>query len=300
MSRGRRWAASLALGLMAAPGPLAAQIEGAIDLGYSHAYVWRGLTRVTRPTIQPGVAIAWKTPRLMLSVGGWALLEPWQPDPDHLTQAGRDNALGELDAWVQGDYRLRFFSAVIDLHAGWIRYTFHADGDQGGLTDERDTDEAYVGLRLSGLREVYTLLGLPPDLPVGVAASAAFDLGPVGGTYLETALTAELPVLFIGEPLGSVRGRLSGGWSINQEVDPASGEPGRYDGEGSTHVALSLGTTPFFQPGGIPVTIDLLGTLQLGIDPATRVRGLGPDDEARVTARIDATASLLLPLRRTP
>lgn len=293
-------AVALGLVLLAAPFAAVAQVQAAVDLGYSHDHVWRGLTRVTRSSFQSAVAVAWKSERVMVSAGGWALLEPWQPGPDQLTVAGRDATLGELDAWVEGGYRLRLFSALLDLRAGWTLYTFHGDAAQAGLGDELDTSEAYVGLSLSQPRELYTILGLPPGLPIGLEAVAAFDLGPVGGTYLETGLRADLPVLFIGEPLGSVVARVASGWSINQESDPSSPEPGWYTGEGITHVALSLGATPFFQPGGVPLTLHVVGTLQAGVDGATRRRGLGVADEATVTARIDVTLSFLFPLRRAP
>ena len=307
------WAVTLGLVLLAAPSAAVGQVQAAVDLGYSHDHVWRGLTRVTRPSFEPAVAVAWKGERVMVSAGGWALLEPWEPDPDHLTVAGRDAALGEADAWVEGGYRLRLFSALLDLRAGWTLYTFHGDAAEAGpvevlpstcdggeqpVPEELDTSEAYVGVTIARPRELYTILGLPPDLPIGFDALAAFDLGPVGGTYLETGLRADLPVLFIGEPLGSVVARLISGWSINQAS--AEAEPGWYAGEGLTHVALSLGATPFFQPGGVPLTIHAVGTLQAGVDAATRRRGPGPDDEATVTARIDVTLSFLFPLRRAP
>lgn len=292
------WAVALGLVFLATPSAAVGQVQAAVDLGYSHDHVWRGLTRVTRPSFQSAVAVAWKNEQVMVSAGGWALLEPWQPEPDHLTVAGRDAALGEADAWVEGGYRLRLFSAILDLRAGWTLYTFHGDAAEAGLSAELDTREAYLAFTLAQPRELYTILGLPPDLPIGFDALAAFDLGPVGGTYLETGLRADLPVLFIGEPLGSVVARLISGWSINQESDGA--EPGWYAGEGLTHVALSLGATPFFQPGGVPLTVHAVGTLQVGVDAATRRRGVGPDDEATVTARIDITLSFLFPLRRAP
>ncbi len=302
MIRGAFRSLLLTLSLLV-PSASAAQVEGAIDLGFSTDYVWRGLTRVSRATVQPALALAWKGPALMISAGGWALVEPWRPGAGDLTLAGQDGGLAEVDVWTEGDYRLRLASAVIDLRGGWTRYTFHGDPASGGLGDARDASELFLGARLSGLGQLYTIVGLPSDLPIGVDASAAFDLGPVGGTYVETALVSRLPVLFVGEPLGSLVARLAAGWSWNQDPEGTGGtdpEPARYEGEGLTHVQLSLGATPFFQPAGIPMTLHLDGTVQLGIDGATRRRGPDPGDEARVTARLDVALSILYPLRRTP
>jgi len=279
------------------PATAAAQMEAAVDVGYDHDFVWRGLTRVTRPTFQPSVALAWKAPRLMVSAGSWALIEPWTPRAGELTLAGRDAAVGEVDVWAQADYRLRFFSANIDATGGWIGYTFHGSAGDGGLTSDWNTSELYLGLRLLGLRELYAVLGLPPDLPLGIESSVAVDLGPLGGTHLDAGLIAELPVFFIGEPFGAATMRLTSGWSWNQEALPD--EPGYYAGEGITHLALSAGLTPFFSIGGASTTLQLGGTLQLGFDEAARRRGLGPDDRSRLIGWIDVALSVLLPLRRT-
>jgi hypothetical protein len=278
--------------------PAAAQLEAALDIGYGHDHVWRGITRVSRPTFQPAASLAWKAPRLMVSAGGWALLEPWSPRADDLTLAGRDATLAEIDAWAQADYRLQFFSATIDATAGWIGYMFHGSGERGGVTDDWNTSEIYLGLRLVGLRELYAVIGLPPELPLGLETSVAFDLGPVGGTHLTTGLVAELPVFFVGDPLGAATFRLWSGWSWNQQ--PSAGEPGYFAGAGITHVALSAGLTPFFRFGTIPATVHLAGTVQYGIDEATRRRGLGPDDMSRVRGFIDVTFSVLFPLRSAP
>lgn len=291
----RRVAVLLMVLLM--PTTVAAQIEVAVDAAYDHDFVWRGLTRVSRPTFQPSIAVAHKTPRLMLSAGGWALIEPWTARADELTLAGRDAALGQVDVWAQADYRLRFFSATIDATGGWTRYTFHGAAADGGLTSDWNSSELYLGLRMLGLRELYAVLGLPPNLPIGIESSVAVDLGPVGGTHLEAGLIAELPVFFIGEPFGAATMRLTSSWSWNQEVLPD--EPGYYQGEGATHLALSAGLTPFFSIGGASTTLHLGGTLQLGFDEATRRRGLGPDDRSRLIGWIDVAFSVLFPMRRT-
>jgi hypothetical protein len=286
----------IAIGLLI-PATAAAQIEAAVDVGYDHDFVWRGLTRVTRPTFQPSIVLARKTPQLMLSAGAWGLIEPWTPRADDLTLAGRDATLGELDVWAQADYRLRFFSATIDATAGGIRYTFHGNAQDGGLTKDWNTSELYVGLRLLGLRELYAVIGLPPELPIGIESSLAVDLGPVGGVHLDAGLIAELPVFFVGEPLGAATMRLTSGWSWNQEALPD--ERGYYDGEGPTHLALSAGLTPLFEVGGASTTLHVGGTVQLGFDEATRRRGVRPDDRARVIGWIDIALSVLFPLRRT-
>jgi hypothetical protein len=279
---------------LAVAAPAAAQMEAAIDVAYDHDFVWRGLTRVSRPAFQPAVAVAWKSPSLLVSAGSWALLEPWQPHADDLTLAGRDGGLGQVDVWAEAAYRLRILSLVLDARGGWTRYTYHADTDDG-IASDRNTSELYLGLSLAGLRQLYTVLGLP-DLPVGVEASAAFDVGDIGGTYLETGLVAELPILFVGEPLGATVVRLTTGWSWNQELGAPEG--GYYAGEGLTHVTLAGGVTPFLHVGPVPTTLHLGGTVQYGVDEATRRRGFGPEDRSRWIGWIDVTFSVLFPLRR--
>lgn len=275
--------------------PLSAQLEGGLDLGFDHTFVWRGLTRVSRPTLQPAVVVAWKTPRLLLSAGGWALLEPWRPRADDLSLAG-DELLGELDLWAEARYRLQLLASPADLTAGVVRYRFPGDPTAGALIPHGTATEAYAGLHLTSLPRLYGALGLPQDLPLGVAATAAFDLGGVGGTYLEAGLVAELPVLFVGEPLGATTVRLTSGWSWHQQT--ASPEGGYYEGEGLTHLALGAGVSPFLHIGPVPATIELAGTVQYGVDEATQRHGLGPDDASRWRAWVHVTLSLLYPLRR--
>jgi hypothetical protein len=285
-----------AISLVFCAAPTAAQIEAALDLAYTHDFVWRGLTRVSRPSVQPAFAVGWKTPSLLVSGGVWALMEPWRARPGDLSLAGEDTRWGEADLWLQGDYVVRILSFNIETRAGLVRYTFPGSDPNRSLST--DHSELYAGLRITGLENLYSVIGLPADLPVGIEAGTAFDLGGVGGTYLEAGLVADLPVLFIGEPLGSVDLRLTSAWSWNQEASAPEG--GYYEGEGLTHMTLAAGVTPFFHLGPVPATLHLGGTVQYNVDAATRIRGPLADDRSRWIGWMDVTVSMLFPLRRKP
>lgn len=288
--------AACVLLLLLVPASATAQVEGALELGYDHDHAWRGLTRVTRPSFQPSAALAWKGRALMVSAGAWSLLEPFTARAGDRTIAGTDATLGEIDYWAQAAYRLRILSITADATAGWTGYTYHGDAAAGGLDDDWNTSELYLGVRLQGLRELYTMVGLPPSLPIGFESNVAVDLGPVGGTHLDAGLIADLPFFFVGEPLGAATVSLVSNWSWNQES--GGSDPGYYAGEGFTHATFSAGLTPLFNVKGVPATLHLGGTVQLNNDEATRRRRLDPDSKARWKAWIDATLSLLIPLRR--
>lgn len=312
-------AAAVALSVLAAfasataPTELEAQVVGAADLTFRPTFIWRGLTRISSPSLQPAVSLGLQRESWMLTAGAWAALEPFDAGATEQTLVGRDAGLaGELDYWLQYDRRFRFLG-TFDFAVGWIAYTFRGDPLEGGVGDDFNTSELYMRLEASELRELWLTLGLP-DVPVAVELSTWKDLGPVGGVYSEPALEAELPVLFTGEPFGALIARAAAGLSWGQTIDApgdvgdASGgisycastgacSVGYYDGSGFTHLDFSLGATPFVRLGSVPLTLYLAGHLQVGLDERTIVRSGAPEDRDRIVSWLDVTVSALLPVR---
>lgn len=281
--------------LAASPTPAQAQALLAADLSFRPTFLWRGLTRISSPSLQPSVSLGFQRESWMLTAGTWTALEPFGPAETERSLVGRGGGLaGETDVWLQYDRRVRFF-ATFDLALGWTAYRFHGDPLGGGVGEDWNTSELYLRLKASELREVLLSIGLPAEMPVAVDLSTWADLGPVGGAYSELALEAELPVLFTGEPFGAAIVRAASGLSWGQSIE-APGDIGYYDGSGITHLDFSLAATPVVRLGGMPLTLYLAGHLQVGIDERTILRGTGPDDRDRVIPWLDLTASVLLPL----
>lgn len=285
--------------LVALPAPAEAQVIVAADLSFRPTLLWRGLTRISSPSLQPSVSLGLQRESWMLTAGTWTALEPFGPDETERSLAGRGGGLaGETDFWLQYDRRVRFF-ATFDLAVGWTAYRFHGEPLGGGVGDAWNTSELYLRVEASELRELLLSIGLPSEVPVAVDLSTWADLGPVGGAYSELALEAELPVLFTGEPFGAAIVRAVSGLSWRQSID-APGEVGYYDGSGITHLDFSLAATPAIRLGEMPITLYLAGHLQVGIDERTILRGTGPDDRDRVVPWLDITGSVLVPLSRRP
>lgn len=289
----------LASALLAAPAALVAQVMAGADLTVNSDYVWRGLTRARAGAVQPALFVGHKGPAFVLSAGAWGSLEAWGAGSDDPTDAGFGaDALAEVDYWAQVDWRTRML-ATIDLSLGWTRYTFHGDPASGGRGSEWDSDEIFLGAKLSDLSPVWSLIGLPDRLPLAVEISAFGDLGHVGGVYGEVALEADLPINPLGEPFGAILLRNALGLSFDQRNGPG-GLQGYYDGNGPTHYDLSLATVLAFPVGPALLTVHPASHLQVGFDPATRRRKVGGDSDSRVFWWGEMTVSVSAPVRRRP
>lgn len=279
--------------------PAEGQVMIGADVTAQSDYVWRGLTRSNRLSIQPSVVVGYKDAANVVSAGAWASVEPFRPGPNDFSNVGTSGELvGEADVWVQWDRRLQLL-VTLDLSAGWTAYTFHGHTSSGGRGNAWNTHEAYVKAKLSQAQTVLTALGLPRKPPLAFEVSAWKDLGPIRGVYGEIAVEVDLPILPLGEPLSSLLVRAALGLSRGQRNVPGT-ELGHYDGNGATHFELSGATTLSAPLGRVQLTIHPAAHLQVGIDGATLRRGLAPGDRSRVFVWSSVTVSLLFPMRPAP
>jgi len=277
----------------------AAQALVGADVAIENDLVWRGLTRSNPTSIQPAIVVGYKTLSSVIAAGVWASLEPFAPRAADLSNVGTGgDALGEADVWVQWDRRFQKL-VTLDVSLGWTAYTFHGRTSLGGRGSEWDTSELYVKAKISKTGPLLPPLGLPRRLPLALEGSLWKDLGPIGGVYGEIALEADLPVIPLGEPLGSLLLRGALGLSAGQQSVTGT-ELGYYEGSGPTHVELSAATVIAVPLGAAHLTVYPVGHLQVGLDEATMRRGLGAGDRARVFFWWGLTVSVLFPLRREP
>lgn len=203
-----------------------AQLVIGADAAYSTRYVWRGVTRTSRPVLQPDVYLAFAHDDAFLTAGVWASFELVRADESDLSDSGRgERGLGELDYWVEYARRLR----PIEFALGWTRYMYEGDAERGGRGSELNTSEIYGRLQL-------VTLPLKPKLAVW------YDVEDVKGAYIETGLDVRVPLLPLRlGPLRSIH--LSGlaGWSAGQESNEDEPSEGAYFADpGFTHLDLSL------------------------------------------------------------
>ena len=221
--------------ILAGAAALAAQISPAAGLTLSSSYVWRGLTLVNRPVLQPEVSAS----AGRLTVGVWGNIEPFRYGGDHVISGlGGRRAPGftEVDPYVEIAGKV----GRADVALGGYGYLYpHA----AGYETDANTVEAYA-------RAV-----LPGAWPLSLSAS--FDLHSVRGAYLEAALERPapgLPPLQLALRLGASFGEASGP------------ESWYYERDGLTHAEAGASWPLGWR--GLELTPSV--TLLLGIDGETR------------------------------
>lgn len=244
----------------------AAQVRVGADAELATRYVWRGVSRTDRAVLQLQGYGYLPQGRGGWMAGAWAGFEPWSPAAGGPTVSGLDgSALHEWDAWVQRD----FIGGGLSASVGAITYLFNGDAASGGLSDSLSTAELYVRVsQFEGIRLVVPTL------------VATWDVWRVDGGYLELQLYRRIPVLPVG-PLRTLELGAVTGFSLSQKR--TDGDVGYFDRNSFTHVDLSIGLSPRFHLGNLPLTAFTTGHWQIGIDDATRPLN---DDGERTTSTL--------------
>ncbi len=225
----------LALGLVCAGGaPLAAQLQAQGRVTLASAFVWRGLTVVNRPVVQPELTLTVGR----VSGGIWSNVEPRRYQGDRVLSmlAGR-RAPGftEFDPYVEIAGKV----AGADVAFGGYGYLYT---HSAGYDTEPNTAELYVRATL-------------PALPIELSAN--YDVHAVQGAYLEAAVehaAPRLPALQLALRLGASLGEASGP------------ETSFFAQDGITHVQAGASLPLTIRGLELTPTADLV----LGVDRETR------------------------------
>jgi len=219
-------------------GPVHASAQRTLEARVSvlSSYVWRGLTIVNKPVVQPEATLALGA----VSFGLWANVEPVRYDGanDISALAGR-RAPGftEVDPTVELSHEV----GKVELAAGAIAYAYpHAAGHETAP----NTFELYGSVRL------------PDAFPLELAGY--YDAHAVKGLYLEAGIERGLPrwpALQVGARIGASFGEASGP------------ETAYYERDGVTLVELSA-SLPFTAG---PLKLSPEADLDLNVDGATRI-----------------------------
>lgn len=240
-----------ALGLtLASAAPAAAQAEFGIEAGLFSSYVWRGLSYVNKPVLQPDISLSVPLGGASLTLGGWGNIELGSyddPEDDLSIGGGTSFNLSEVDPYAE----LGFSAGKAELTLGGVAYVFPNDA---GFTSDINTVE------------VYGKIGL--GVPLSPTLAAYYDVDKIKGLYLEGSLSHDIPL----GPKALTIGALAG-WSLGQ--GPKDGEDANFADDGITHVDLSasieLGAGPF------TITPSVHGVF--GIDDATKVTSPTENDK---------------------
>lgn len=225
-------ALALVLGNAAA---LAAQVAATGSITLASSYVWRGLTLVNRPVLQPEVSASAGP----ITMGIWGNLEPCRYRGEQVISvlAGR-RAPGftEVDPYAEVAARVRGADVALGVYA--YLYTHAA-----GYETEPNTAEVYARAALAGAWPV--------------SLNASYDVHSLKGVYLEAALerpAPTVPALQLALRLGASFGETSGP------------ETFYYARNGLTHAEGGVAWP--LKLHGAELTPS--ATVVLGIDPETR------------------------------
>lgn len=251
-----------------------AQVVAGADVGFATDYVWRGITRTTKPVLQPGLYVGLARSDAYLAVGGWTSVEPWKADSLDLSDTGVGRGgIGEVDVWAEGARRI----GSMDIGAGWIGYFFRASVGEHGRDDRHNANEIY------GRAQV-------PVGPLTPKLVAWYDLDYAKGAYLECSLDLRLPLLPLRTAaLRTLHLTALAGWSLGQESresDPSQGA--HFDEAGLTHADIATWSS-FVIADDWSIAAEF--HFQINADPATRRTHAVPSTKSDTKVWFAITAS---------
>jgi hypothetical protein len=247
--------------------PVHAQTQVGVDLGFSSAYVWRGLTRTNKPVAQPAVYASIPVGNASVTLGGWANIDLGKYDglTDDISESGGSSSFNfaEFEPYAEVSFPL----GRTTLTGGVMGYVYpnskSAPNPFGLMTSEANTVELYgkVGL----------------DVPLSPELSVYYDVDKIQGAYIEGTVSYSLAASEkISVDLGALAG-LSAGRGVPD--DPLSDQQSNFSDDGFTHLDLSA---------GVPVTAGALS-----ITPALHLVIAG-DERTKITSPTNLDSDLKL------
>lgn len=245
----------LLLLLLLLPRPAGAQLGLMAELGLRSRYVWRGITRTSRPVLQPSALIAFNPAGWTFTTGVWASYEPFRPEEGDLSDAGAEAGIGEVDYWIEAHTRAR----AVDVRLGHIWHDPRGGNITVGPGAAVETAELYAAA-----------LYLPNRL-TGIGVTGYWDYDEVDGAFAAINAFRHVPLVQAGNWVFTFTPRLESGWSIGQAFDNTSGEPGYFVDNGLAYISAMFGLFAREKKWAAY----LGGTVQYDRDLATQLNRLG-------------------------
>jgi hypothetical protein len=200
----------------------APELELGATLALYDRYVWRGLTLVDRPVLQPDLHVAAPIAGVLVTLGTWANVElGCQRGDDGLSVGGgtRSLDLSELDPYAE----LELSVGRLGARLGAIAYLYP---NRAGYTHEDQSAEAYLELEL--------------DAPLAPSLAIHWDFVQIRGAYLELGVAHALSLTPRTSLELSLSAGLSAGQAIREHADGSEIEAGNFAQDGLTHVEVGV------------------------------------------------------------
>jgi hypothetical protein len=248
----------VAVAMFASGSSARAQLVIGTDVTFATRSVWRGLTRVSDPVLQPSGYVALRVGSAFVTAGIWADYEFGNTEAGDHSLAGIGQAgFGAVEGWVE--YAAR--QSIADWRVGYVHARFRNESRVGGIPAELSTGEIYAGLRSR-------------HLPVIIAVTGWQDIDEVDGRYFELDVAYPLPTNPLGTVVGSIFVGGRAGFVHGQEQnDERSASPYYFDTGGFSHVDLYAEWGFDIPVSWLPLELFLSLHHEFAIDDATRRSG---------------------------
>ncbi|MGH7502235.1 MAG: hypothetical protein ACREL7_10815 [Longimicrobiales bacterium] len=240
--------------------PVFAQLLPGADVTIATQSVWRGLTRVSDPVLQPSAYLALGIGTGFLSAGVWADYE-FGTGPGDYSLAGIGKAdIGSVEAWVE--YAAR--QSLFDWKAGYVRSRLRNDMRIHGVPPELATSELYLGVTSR-------------RLPVVASLTAWQDVDELQGRYFLLDVAYPLPTNPLGEIAGSIFAGARAGLANGLERDSDHADrPYYFEESGLSHAELYLEWSFELPVSWLPLDLFLSPHYEFAIDEAAQRRSPDP------------------------
>lgn len=217
----------------AAPDTVNRRPQLSVDVAVTNAFVWRGVTNVNRPVVDPELTLSFPRAWGALTVGYWGNLEPARYRGASVISSYGGAAGPPLtmhEVWVEGSRELSRFGGGT-LTAGVTNYLYPQTAD---LARDYQTSEVYASFASAA--------------PLAPTLAVWHDVRKVRGTYAEASVAQSLPVgalRGVGRLIGRARTLdLSAAVGMNAGMgERADGSQSAYFARsGVTHVELGAST----------------------------------------------------------
>lgn len=261
--------AAVAIALLLAGAPAAAQVSVTADAGFYNAYIWRGVSLTNQFVAQPDLYLSLPAGGGSAVLGGWSSVELGRYDGlDDLSEGGGVSSLDltEIDLWAEYGHPI---GSNLAGTAGVLTYLFP---NAAGLTNSANrTVEVYGKLQATGI-------------PLAPKLAAWYDVDKVKGAYLEASVGQAVSAI-PGFPItfGALAG-FSAGQGVNSS-DPT--QVANFADDGFTH--LDLSATGALAAG--PVTIAPTVHFYVLHDEFTKVTRPGRTRDVKAWAGLTLTWS---------